>query len=75
MLNYHVQNTDLNNDTSYVMQSHASAVLMLIAQVTVIDQKSVLPYINLLTDAAITKWSRQFSNFTEFFCKLRIELM
>ncbi|XP_018327334.1 RNA polymerase II-associated protein 1 [Agrilus planipennis] len=73
MLDFHVRNTSAVFYTSYVVQSHISALLNLISNVSKKDYVCILPYISLLIDPAMFKWTAQFGSQSEYSCgKLQI---
>lgn len=64
MLNYHLKNTDLNMNTTYVRQGHVGAILSLIGACSK-NINYVQPYLNIIQTCA-SKWLNQFMTLTEF---------
>lgn len=66
LLDYHIQKTDQNNATSYIMHGHVAALLNLISEIAKKNWNLISVYLTLLIDLGVRKWFAQTCNLTEF---------
>lgn len=67
LVDYHVQKTNMSNDTSYVMQGHVASILILLSEVAKMNYELVRPFVPLIEGLAAQKWCVQCCGLTNFF--------
>ncbi|KAJ8946888.1 hypothetical protein NQ318_008244 [Aromia moschata] len=73
MLDYHFKNTNLDMKTTFVRQGHVAALLIFLGHMAKVSWNLIQPFLPLLLEMCLPKWSTQFMQLNEFACgKLQI---
>ncbi|KAJ8975452.1 hypothetical protein NQ317_000701 [Molorchus minor] len=72
MLDYHFKNTDLDLKTTFVRQGHVAGLLILLGHVAEHNYNLVAPFLPILIEKCLPKWTTQFSQLNDLCGKLQI---
>ncbi|KAG5861095.1 RNA polymerase II-associated protein 1, partial [Gonioctena quinquepunctata] len=67
-LDYHFKNTNLDMQGTFVRQGHVAALLLLLMKVIERNYSLAMPFLPMILDHCLPKWSNQFTKLENFVC-------